>query len=148
MLWPTHILFAVGIASFFTADPVMLAVAAFFGLFPDLDYFIKHRAWFSHSLLSTSVLVLVVLLASGSSQLAFISGISLLGHLLLDLMTKSGVLLFFPVYKRSVGIRFIKSKNPYINGGILLGSVIVAAINLTLNYTEFIVRTKDLLGLL
>ena len=133
MFFYTHALVAVAMVSFFTVEPFYLLAAALIGALPDLDIFISHRKWFSHSLFSTLVFTLTAYIASSFSlSWAFITFVAALSHVLTDILTKSGVPLFGPLRKGDVAIPLFLSSGRKTNLAFILISCIILGSNLAL----------------
>lgn len=136
MLWRTHTAFGIAAASFFTADPVMLGLAGFLSVMPDFDQPFGHRGWFSHSFFAAFVLGLVAFIASMFGLFyAFLVFLMVSVHILLDLFTKSGVPLLYPLDKDDHGFRFFKSDDKTVNKAFLLIALIIIAVNLGRYYS-------------
>jgi inner membrane protein len=74
--------------------------------FRPLQWFVKHRGVF-HTLVFGLVIFLIIYLFSYSAGLGFLCGYVL--HLFLDLFTKQGIMLFWPLSKVKVKLIRIKS---------------------------------------
>jgi membrane-bound metal-dependent hydrolase YbcI (DUF457 family) len=116
MFWYAHLLFGIGVASLFTLDPIVLALAGFLSVISDLDKPFGHREWFSHSILTAGLLAVAGFAASTYRLFyAIVVFLTVSSHAILDSFTKSGAPLFYPVYKKNVGLRLFTSKNKYAN---------------------------------
>jgi inner membrane protein len=116
MLWGTHLLFGLGVVSFFTLNPVALSIAAVISILPDLDAPFGHRQWFSHSFSASAIFSATGFIASSFNFFyAAVIFLSASIHILLDSMTKSGVPLFHPWKKKAYGLRFFISHNRFSN---------------------------------
>jgi len=116
MLWRTHLVFGLGVSSFFTQDPVVLALAGFLSVLPDFDRPFGHRGWFSHSIFAALVFAFVGFIASTLNLLyALVVFLSVASHSVIDAFTKAGVPLLYPWKDRSYGLRFFKSEDLLIN---------------------------------
>jgi inner membrane protein len=134
MFWYTHILFAMGLASFFTLDPIVLALAGFLAVIPDLDKPFGHRKWFSHSIYIALILSIVGFLASFRLFYAFVVFLSIASHVILDFFTKSGVPILHPLRKNHYGLRLFAAHNRYANRTFSLLGLFLILFNLWLGY--------------
>jgi membrane-bound metal-dependent hydrolase YbcI (DUF457 family) len=121
MLWGAHLLFGLGIVSFFTLDPIVLVLAGFLSVMPDLDRPISHRAWFSHSFYAALIFAIVGFVAS-SFQIfyAIVVFLAVGSHVILDFFTHSGVPLLHPWKKKNFGARAFKSSNTLANRVVMI----------------------------
>jgi len=137
MLWYAHVSVALAAVSFYTLDPFLLVVAGLVSLLPDLDRPFGHRKWFSHSLLAVGVISFVLLVYSRDPLLVLTIFVALLTHLLVDLLTKSGIPFIFPLKRHNVGLPLVKSSGRKTNKAIAIACLTVFALNIisTLEYT-------------
>lgn len=129
MLWRTHLAFGLGVASLVTIDPILLILAGILSILPDLDAPFGHRSWFSHSLLAALIFSVVAFLASSSLLVAWLVLICFLIHILLDLFTKSGVPLFFPI-GGNFGLRLVASKDKMMNKVFMVAGLLLLLVNI------------------
>ena len=123
----THEIFGVGATLFILTPPMsVIGYAMFFSVvgsvFPDIDFKLKHRILLHNvfSLAFTSM-ILYYLLGNFFSleKYAFLFSASFaigyFSHILLDMLTKAGVAIIWPL--SSIRISFLKEKydNPYLN---------------------------------
>lgn len=81
----------------------------------------KHRS-FTHSILGGVLFTYCVYLAFPMYYIYFLIGF--VSHIVLDFFNKKGLQLFFPLEER-VCIPLCKATNPYVNWGIVAGSVLL-----------------------
>lgn len=127
----THLLFGTGLSIYVMArlgyyDNLMIVFALFFSFLPDLDVSIKHRALL-HNLFSAVALswafsyfsegyILSIQLSTLPWTAFFaLSLISYLSHLLLDLITRGGVELLWPISEKRFRIASLKYDDKYAN---------------------------------
>ncbi|MGB9725593.1 MAG: metal-dependent hydrolase [Fervidicoccaceae archaeon] len=138
----THALFGLGLSIYVMSrlgyfDNLMIFFGLFFSLLPDLDVSFKHRALL-HNLFSAVALSWAIpyfsesyILSMQLSALSWIdffatSLIAYLSHLLLDLITKGGVELFWPLSENRFRIASLRYNDPAANallslaGGLLI----------------------------
>lgn len=128
MLGRAHTVFGTAVVSLVSQEPAALTLAAFFSIMPDMDKPFGHRAWFSHSLFSALVLSTVGLLASKLNLMyAAIIFIAITMHLLLDLMTKSGLPLLYPWKDGNYGFRLSASKDALMNKAFIVSGLAILA---------------------
>ncbi len=98
MLAPTHLFFALAIAYLLRLPRLPAAIA---GVIPDLDILLQdefplmHRGIVHTPLFLLISIVLIYLVAD--KPFAFAFGAGFLSHLLLDVITPSGILLLYPI---------------------------------------------------
>lgn len=144
-MWYDHTLTALAGASFFTRDPILLGIAAIFGTLPDLDFPFGHRGWFSHSLLAICVFSIAVLvLTSLNLMVAAVAFIALFSHLLIDLVTKSGIPLLFPLVKEDIGLRLFESSNKYVNRAVVFVALALLFYNLGPGYESLMKQAQGM----
>jgi len=135
MLWRTHLAFGLGLASFFTLDPIVLALAGFLSILPDFDRPFGHRGWFSHSIFAAFIFSLTGLIASSFNLLyAWIVFLSVSSHSLIDIFTKSGVPLFYPWKEESYSVAMFSAHGWIVNKAFMLLGLIMLAYNLGNGY--------------
>ena len=137
MKWITHIAFALFIVKL-TEIALMIdlldsyvayAVVTFFTVLPDLDFLIglKHRTY-THTIYFTAFAFILLPL---DLKLAFIAWISIFSHLIADMMTVSGVKLFYPkptvyyILPPEWRIRVGSNSEFFILGALILGTVLI-----------------------
>ncbi len=123
MLKVTHVLFPVALASFLTKDTNALFVTAFFGIISDFDLAvgIKHRG-FTHSIPFVFLVAAAVYYVDRSMLIYSLIGLT--SHLFLDMLTKSGVQLFYPIRRRYRLLTF-RYDNFFLNAFLILFSLYV-----------------------
>lgn len=130
MLRGAHLAVGLGVASFFTLDPIVLALAGFLSIVSDLDRPFHHRAWFSHSFYAAAIFAVVGLIASQFNLLyAFIVFLMVSVHVLLDFLTKSGVPLLHPWKKNHYGARLFTAKNKMANKAFITLGLLILLFN-------------------
>lgn len=130
MFWYTHVLMGVAAASFFFSDASLLLLAGLFAALPDLDKPFGHRQWFSHSILSAFVLGISAFVASGSSVvIGFVVFLAIFSHAVVDIFSKSGVPLLYPLFKENIKIRLFTAYNRTANKLFILSACLILAFN-------------------
>jgi membrane-bound metal-dependent hydrolase YbcI (DUF457 family) len=131
MFWYTHLAFAIGVASFLTVDPLLLGFAGLVGVLPDIDRIFAHRSWVSHSLLSSLVLGAAAFIASGFNLFfGLLVLIASLSHTLVDLFTKSGVPILYPISDANHGLRLFSAHNRAVNKAFIIVALLILLFNL------------------
>ena len=116
MLRGAHVLFGLGIVSFFTLDPIILGLAVALSMLSDFDQWFGHRQWFSHSIFAAFIFAVVGFVASSFNLLyAWIVFVAVSVHVLLDFITKSGVPILYPWKKNHYGLRLFTAKDKLFN---------------------------------
>jgi membrane-bound metal-dependent hydrolase YbcI (DUF457 family) len=135
MLLLAHLFFGLGAVSFFTTEPIFLALAAFLSILPDFDRPFHHRAWFSHSPFSAAIFSLAAFIASGfRPEYALIILVAVSAHIFLDFFTHSGVPLLHPWKKAHYGLRVFASKDRLANKVCLILGLLMLLFNLWLAF--------------
>lgn len=131
MLWRTHLAFGLGVASFFTLDPIVLTLAGFLSVMPDFDHPFGHRGWFSHSVFAALVFSFVGLLASSLNLLyAWIVFLAVASHAVIDMFTKSGVPLLYPWKERNYSLGAFSAHGWIVNKAFMLLGLVMLVYNL------------------
>ncbi len=86
----------------------------------------KHRS-FTHSILGGILFTFCIYLAFPRYYLYFLIGF--VSHIVLDFFNKKGLQLFFPLEER-VCIPLCKATNPYVNQGLVAGSILLIVLHL------------------
>lgn len=76
----------------------------------------KHRS-FTHSILGGTLFIFCIYMAFPKYYMYYLIGF--VSHLILDLLNKKGLQLFFPLEKK-VCISLCKASNPYVNGVLII----------------------------
>ncbi len=135
MKWKTHVAIAIALASFITKNPIYLISAGFFGILPDIDFWF-HRSGLSHSITtavvaSASILLITHFFYELDFLLAMMAFIGIGSHICLDMMTLSGVRMFWPWKKKVVRIPpHVRYDNPLMNHTLTIISIGVLFITL------------------
>lgn len=116
----THVVWAYVISVAFGLNPVGVIFGA---LVPDLDYRFKHRK-FLHNMFS----IILITLFSGPLWKSVLVG--LVSHILLDMLTVSGVSLLYPLSERRFRIA------PFRTGGFFDQILLVVGLGLALLLTS------------
>ncbi len=124
MFWYTHALFGLSLVSLITSDPSLLVLGLCVSIIPDLDKLLGHRRWFSHSPFSAAFLSLVVLPLSSPLH-SLVVFVSLISHILLDLVTKSGLPLLYPVRTTNYGLRLVSAHSKRANKLFMLLGLLI-----------------------
>lgn len=131
MFWYAHLFLGVGVVSFFTLDPIVLTLAAFLSMIPDLDRPFGHRRWFSHSIFVAFVFAVVGLVASRFNLLyAWAVFLAASSHVLSDFLTKSGVPILYPWKKNHYGLRAFPAHSKTMNKSFMLLGIFLLLFNL------------------
>jgi inner membrane protein len=140
MLKGAHLFFGLGVVSFITLDPVILALSAFLSVMSDLDHPIKHRAWFSHSLFAAFVFSVVGFIAS-QFQIFYALAVFLAmsSHVLLDFLTYSGVPILYPWKHRNYSMSIFRSDNMVANKIFVFLGMATLTFNVWLVYGHILV---------
>jgi len=91
----THVAFGLFLARYFGLDPWLVFAGA---LLPDLDYAFEHRKLL-HNIFFAALVFL----------LSFPVWVGVVSHLLLDLLTRAGVALLWPLSSRRFGLRLFRT---------------------------------------
>jgi membrane-bound metal-dependent hydrolase YbcI (DUF457 family) len=135
MLWGAHILFSLGVVSFFTIDPIVLTLAGFLAVVPDLDKPFHHRAWFSHSIYAAIIFSVVGFVASNYNvSYAIVVFLAISSHVVLDFITKSGVPILHPWKKKHYGLRAVKAHDKASNRAFMVLGAMMLAYNFWVAY--------------
>ncbi len=136
MFWYAHLALGPALASFITADPLMLGLAALFSVLPDLDKPFGHRRWFSHSLLAAAIFGSAALVASGFAAIyALIAFLSVASHVGLDFLTKSGVPLLHPLRKNHYGLRLFSAHDQRVNRVVAITGLLILLFSLWMSHS-------------
>ncbi|MEM0021611.1 MAG: metal-dependent hydrolase [Fervidicoccaceae archaeon] len=142
----THVLVGIGISIFVMTrlrefDQLMIAYALLFSALPDLDFSLKHRAML-HNIFAAFLLTLPLtyfsegyLISMGLTTLSWTaffasSLIAYLSHLLLDMLTKAGVSLFWPLSGKYYRLASLRYDDPIANSSLSALGVILILIAL------------------
>lgn len=135
MIWSSHLMFGLGIVSFFTLDPVILALAAVLSVLPDLDKPFGHRHWFSHSIFAAALFSAVGWAASSfDPTYAAVVFLAFFSHTLADSLTKSGVPILYPWKKSHYGLRLFSAHNKLANKAFVLLGLLTFILNVWRTY--------------
>ena len=130
MFWYTHALVGVAAASFLFSDASLLLLAGLFAVLPDLDRPFGHRQWFSHSIFSAFVLGISAFVASGfSAVIGFVVFLAIFSHTIVDVFSKSGIPLLYPLFKENIKIRLFSANNRVANKLFILSACLILAFN-------------------
>ena len=136
----THEIFGVGATLFILMPPMnVIGYVIFFSIigsiFPDIDFKFKHRIFFHNifSLMFTSMILYCVLsnfLHLGKYAILFVISFAIgyFSHILLDMLTKAGVAIVWPL--SSIRLSFLEERydNPYLNIFVsLIGIMLMVA---------------------
>ena len=140
MKWVTHIAFAFFIVKLteiilltnLLDSYVAYIIVSLFAVLPDLDFLIglKHRTY-THTIYFTAFAFILLPL---DLKLAFIAWISIFSHLIADMMTVSGVKLFYPkptvyyILPPEWRIRVGSNSEFFILGALILGTILIGSI--------------------
>ena len=111
----THVVWSYLVSLVFGLDPIPTVLG---GLLPDLDYHLGHRRFF-HNLLT----ILIVSLATGKYFVPVLAG--MLSHVVLDMMTVSGVALLYPLSNRRFRIASFRTGGIFDHFLLALGVLLV-----------------------
>lgn len=127
----THALFGMGISLFVMSrfgefDQLMIAYSLVFSIFPDLDLSMKHRSALHNVFSALAITSIAAYLSNplifswGLTTMPWIpfffsSAIAYLSHIFLDLLTKSGVALFWPISEKMFRLTSIRYDNQAAN---------------------------------
>jgi len=136
----THLAFALFLSSYlFRADPKLIPfmpVVFVFAMLPDMDLalrklpFIEHRKTF-HNIWFTTAVIIILWYLTHDTLLTELSSIGIISHLLMDSLTRNGVMWLYPLSNWRI-------KGPVRTGGMLdslIGSFsILATLYLVASY--------------
>lgn len=79
-------------------DKKKIIILSFFGIFPDIDIFIDHRALF-HNIFIFIIPIIIFVLNKEIRDIVIIISFYLMSHLVLDIFN-GGIFLLFPIYSK------------------------------------------------
>jgi len=156
MKWITHIALAFFVVKITEIammidlfdDYLAYAVVSLFAVLPDIDFLIgvKHRTW-THTIWFSAV---SLFLLPFSWKLALAGWIALMSHLIGDMMTHSGVKLFYP-YRETVfyltpprwRVKTGSGAEFMILGVLLIGSILVGSVSAQTDVEKVFSLSKD-----
>ncbi|AFH42786.1 metal-dependent hydrolase [Fervidicoccus fontis] len=138
----THLLFGTGLSLYIISlfgqiSQISILFIVIFSIFPDLDLKNNHRKLF-HNIFALLLIpaIAVVLsynylidyqLTSESEILIYLSAVISYGlHLILDMLTKMGVYLFWPLSNKSIGLKLVRTDNNLLNAVLsIIGMLLI-----------------------